>query len=246
MTLLYIANNAIIRLGFLKNSKNEKKLYIFLKDFEEKKGETSFSCNDYIIEIKNGNFVELDLLLMKEENNTIYIDSYEIKSSKKNFKLKNIDQLSKQSLFLLFLVMDGLLIKKEDLCIVDNKNIDNYVVRVKYLNGINENNLKSLNLKEKIDYLDKNSHLFYDIRIKNKGNHYLVNFYGMFSNGTYYEIMEIEKEKIKNYIDILSRNYKNIIKKFLLNNIRDNLNKKESLMNIIKNSISQNSFQDQE
>ncbi|MEM1804698.1 MAG: hypothetical protein QXI77_01720 [Nanopusillaceae archaeon] len=248
MTLLYITNNAIIRVGALKNLENEKKLYISSKDFEEKSEEKEFLCNNYIDEIKNGYLAELDYLLIKEENKTVYIDSYEIKASKRNnfFRPRIMNQLFKQALFLSFLVIDGLLIKQKDICIVNSLESDNYIIRVKYLNGIKENDLKNFDFKEKINYMNKNSYLVYNVRIENKFDSYLLDFYGVFTDRIYNEKIEIYKRDVKKYIEVLSKDYKRIVKKFLTKNIKNNKKREKSLEDIIKDSISQNFFQDQE
>lgn len=250
MNFLYLANNAVIKTGLSKDLENEKKLYISFKDVEVKNNESSISCEDYIKETRNGILAELDLLLIREENNTLYIDSYELKASKRNnyFRPKIQNQLLKQGIFLTFLVMDGLLIKQKDLCIMEDINKKTkYNVRIKYLNGINENNLKSLNLINKINYISNNSYLVYDIRIENLSSQYLIDFYGAFVNKIYYERIEINKENLKNYINILSEEYRKISNQFLLRNIKNNKKGKITLMELInKFFISQNSYQDQE
>lgn len=249
MNFLYIANNAVIKFGLLRDLENGKKLYISFKDFEVKNNESSISCDSYIKEIKNGILTELDLLLIRKDSDIMYIDSYEIKSSKRNnyFKSKIQNQLFKQSLFLTFLVMDGLLIKQENLCIIEDINKVKYNIRVKYLNGINENYLKSLSLVDKINYISNNSYLVYDIKIENKDSKYIVDFYGVFVNKIYYERMEIEKNNLKKYIDILSEDYKKITKQFLLKNFKPDEKRKITLTDLINRFfISQSSYQVQE
>lgn len=249
MPLLYLANNAIISVGSLANMKNEKKLFISFKDFERTENNNYISCDNYIIGTENGPLVELDLLLIREEKKTLYIESYEIKSSKRNnfFRPRVQNQLFKQSIFLTFLAMDGLLIKQRDLCILeDRKDINNYIVHVKYINGINENSLKNLGIAEKIDYISKNSYLIYDVRIRDGEKLYLIDFYGVFTNKVYYEKIEIEKSELKKYINLLFENYSRITKQFLSKNLKSKEKTKKSLIEIIDSFKIQNSYQAQE
>lgn len=247
MSLLYLVNNAIIKAAYLKNRENEKKLVISFKNLEEK--ENAIRCDGYIVESKNGALAELDLLLIKEENGSLYVESYELKASRRNnFSKPEIQkQLFKQGLLLTFLLMDGLLIKHRDLCILENrKNVNQYIVRIKYLNGVRETTLKDLDIQSKIDYISKRGYLVYEIRVNNEETDFLIDFYGVFTNRIYHEVIRIKKESLKEYINVLLENYVKIVKSFLSAVLKEDSKDKKSLSEIINRFITRSYSQDKE
>jgi len=134
------------------------------RNVKEIKGEEFYTCHEF----KKGNILaEIDFLHIKGKENVTEINSFELKKSRRMSR-EEIIQLIKQSLFLTSATLYGFRVDFENGCLHLNKSrkdVKNVKIRIMYLNGYREGDLKNLPPHLILDKLYKKAQIFSDIDI---------------------------------------------------------------------------------
>jgi len=215
--LIAIINNAII--GEAKVwDKPKTKIAIWTKDknIREIEGIGS-SCYG----LENGiPLAEVDVLYVKEKENGIKIYSFEIKSHKINMTRQLKRQLLKQSIFLLLTTLEGFCIYSDNICMsLDDRLMKKPLeIRVMYVGGYKESELKEKPLVSLFQSLYKNGRAFSDIYVFRRSNEFYIRYAFALNQSIPSGEFTIQADSINLYRQIIVENYKDILDDILNSN----------------------------
>jgi len=215
--LIAIINNAII--GEAKAwDKHKTKIAIWIKDKNIREME---GINSSCYRLENGfPLAEVDVLYVKEKESGIKVYSFEIKSHKINMTRQLKRQLLKQSIFLLLTALYGFCVYSDNVCMsLDDKLMKKPLeIRVMYVGGYKESELKEKPLVSLFQSLYKNGKAFSDIHVFRRSNEFYIKYAFSLNQSIPSGEFIIQVDSINLYRQIIVENYKDILDDILSSN----------------------------
>jgi len=216
---ILLTNATINTVEYAKEQGKEK---IGLAIFSKNKNAKEFEVNKYNVcyEGEKGNELgETDVLYIKGERDTIEINSFELKGSKRLHK-KGREQMIRQSLLLISVGLYGLRINLDKSCIYVGTSRGNVKIRIMYLNGYHEGDLKNLPLNQMLDKLYDESYIFSDIDIyfNRNANAFNINYRVAFPHSIYVDEFSISINMRRIFLKTIIEYYTKIAKEIIQSN----------------------------
>jgi len=211
--------NAIINKVEYNEKHGKVGVAIFSKsgNVKEIKGEEFYTC--YGFKKKGNTLTEIDFLHIKGKENITEINSFELKKSRR-ISREEIVQLIKQSLFLMSATLYGFHVDFENGCIYLNKSRENVKIRIMYLNGHRERDLKNLPLHLILGKLYKEAQIFSDIDIYfNKNtNAFDIHYKLALPQSIYDDMFSISLDMRSSFLKFIMQNSRRIANEILVSN----------------------------
>jgi len=215
--LIAIINNAVIGETEVRN-KPKTKIAIWTKDKNIREIEgTGSSC--YGLESRLP-LAEIDVLHVKEKESGIRVYSFELKSHQINATKQLKRQLLRQSIFLLLTALEGFCVYSDNVCIslVDKLMRKPLEIRVMYVGGYKESELKEKPLVSLFQSLYRNGRAFSDISISRKDNEFHIKYAFALNQYILSGEFAIQADSVNLYKQIIIENYRDILNDILNSN----------------------------